>query len=658
MKVLSIDIETYSSADLGKSGVYKYTESPDFEVLLFSYAIDYGQVHCVDLTERRLPDEIVDLIKNPYVIKTAYNATFERICLSRHLKVDGYLDPTNWRCTQVQAMYNGLPASLENAGAALGHEQKDKRGKELIAFFSMPRKQTNSNQINIFGHQNRNLPDDAPDKWEEYKQYNIQDVVVEMDIAKRTKPIPAFEQSLYELDQAINDRGLEIDLEFVKGAIQVDLDMKDEVSRNLFQATGLDNPKSNHQFKKWVEDQTGRTLDSIDKKQIESLKKEFEGSDLAAVLSLKQQVSKTSTTKYGTMIECVCSDQRVRGLLQFYGANRTGRWAGRLVQVHNLPQNHLEDLEMAKQIVMTGDYPLCKMMYGNMVQNVLSELIRTSFVAGTGKTFVVTDFSAIEARVLSWFAGEKWRMEVFATHGKIYEASASQMFGVPIDEITKGSPLRQKGKIAELALGYQGSVGALKEMGADAMGLTEEELPIIVDSWRRANPRIVALWNEVNLIACNAVQGIKGRVKDLVTFERKDGHLIVNLPSGRQLYYRDVHIVQNRFGQKSISYKEKSSGSRGGVMVKETYGGKLVENIIQAMARDCLALAMRRLNADDELRNTIVMHVHDEVILEVPEVDGERLLEKANNILKQPIPWANGLQLKGDGYVTSFYKKD
>lgn len=669
MKTLSIDIETYSSEDLTKTGVYKYAEAEDFEILLFAYAYDDGPVEVIDLASGDAfpPDVYSDLI-NPTVLKTAFNANFEITCLREALKKiaspmlkgsppeKGWdwkistLPADQWECTMVKSAMLGLPMILDGVAKALNLEQqKMAAGRALIRYFSMPCKPTKSN-----GMRTRNLPHHDPDKWELFKEYCKQDVETERAIRDKEKwfTIPRKERELWLLDQRIIGTGVLIDRRMVENAIRMDDDHKEILTAEATELTGLDNPNSPAQLKEWLTDQTGEEVTTLTKTAIPELIENSDCENVTRVLELRQEMAKTSTKKYQAMLDAVCSDGRVRGLLQFYGASRTGRWAGRLVQVQNLPQNHLPDLDLARETVIEGDRELVELLYGN-VPDTLSQLIRTAFVAPEGHRFIVADFSAIEARVTAWLAGEKWRLDVFASHGKIYEASASQMFKVPLDSIDKGSPLRQKGKIAELALGYQGGVGALKTMGGERMGLSEPEMQEIVDSWRLANPNIVRLWYDIQEAAM-AVIGNIGRIVEVrgCRFKWDKGLLWITLPSGRSLCYATPGIGKNRFGGDSITYWGVNQTTRKWEK-QETYGGKLVENIVQAIARDCLAHSMLRL-AEEGFN--IVMHVHDEVVIEEP-YDG-KTMDEACRIMGEPIGWAPGLLLRADGYETEYYKKD
>ena len=644
MRTLSIDIETYSSVDLAKSGVYRYAEAPDFEILLFGYSVDAGPVQVVDFAcGEKIPKEIQQAILDNNVTKWAFNAQFERICLSKYFGI--HLAPDSWRCTMVWSAYLGLPLSLEGAAIVTGADKKKlTKGKELIRYFSVPCKPTVTN-----GGRTRNLPEHAPEKWNSFKAYNLRDVEVELSIQEKLQkfPMPEEEWNNYILDQQINDRGIQLDLELVKKAIQCDEKVREELTSRLKELTDLDNPNSVVQMKSWLSE-NGLETDSLDKASVKALLKEAPD-NLSEVLELRQLLAKSSVKKYTAMENAVCTDGRARGLLQFYGANRTGRFAGRLIQVQNLPQNHLSDLEQARRLVRGGHFDALEILYDS-IPGVLSELIRTAFVPKKGYKFIVADFSAIEARVIAWLAGETWRNEVFATHGKIYEASASQMFKVPLEEVTKGSPLRQKGKIAELALGYGGSVGALKAMGALDMGLTEEELKPLVYAWRNANPNIVRLWLDVDRAVKEAVTERCRTETHRIRFEYRSGMLLIWLPSGRQLTYVKPRIGINSFGSEAVTYEGVGATKKWERI--ESYGPKFVENIVQAISRDILCCAMRKLN---EKGFDIVMHVHDEVVLEVPL---EVTVTDICTLMNQTPTWAQGLLLRADGYECNFYKKD
>lgn len=644
MRTLSIDIETYSSVDLAKSGVYRYAEAPDFEILLFGYSVDAGPVQVVDFAcGEKIPKEIQQAILDNNVTKWAFNAQFERICLSKYFGI--HLAPDSWRCTMVWSAYLGLPLSLEGAAIVTGADKKKlTEGKELIRYFSVPCKPTVTN-----GGRTRNLPEHAPEKWNSFKAYNLRDVEVELSIQEKLQkfPMPEEEWNNYILDQQINDRGIQLDLELVKKAIQCDEKVREELTSRLKELTDLDNPNSVVQMKSWLSEK-GLETDSLDKASVKALLKEVP-EHLSEVLELRQLLAKSSVKKYTAMENAVCTDGRARGLLQFYGANRTGRFAGRLIQVQNLPQNHLSDLEQARRLVRGGHFDALEILYDS-IPGVLSELIRTAFVPKKGYKFIVADFSAIEARVIAWLAGETWRNEVFATHGKIYEASASQMFKVPLEEVTKGSPLRQKGKIAELALGYGGSVGALKAMGALDMGLTEEELKPLIYAWRNANPNIVRLWWDVDRAVKEAVTERCRTETHRIRFEYRSGMLLIWLPSGRQLTYVKPRMGINSFGSEAVTYEGVGATKKWERI--ESYGPKFVENIVQAISRDILCCAMRKLN---ENGFDIVMHVHDEVVLEVPL---EVTVTDICTLMNQTPTWAQGLLLRADGYECNFYKKD
>ena len=660
MRTLSIDIETFSGADLSKCGVYKYAEAPDFEILLFGYSADGAPVQVVDLaTGETIPDEVVAALTDDTVIKWAFNAQFERICLSRWLRDHGsfnntgysipedtlgdYLNPASWHCTMIWSASMGLPLSLEGVGAVLGlDKQKLAEGKDLIRYFCQPCAPTKSN-----GGRTRNRPEDAPEKWTAFKRYNVRDVEVEMSIqAKLAKfPVPESVWEEYHIDQEINDRGVALDMDLVHQAIEMDTRSRQELLAGMKRLTALENPNSVQQMKQWLSE-NGLELDSLGKKDVaEAIK--TAPPDQREVLLLRQQLAKSSVKKYQAMEKAVCADGRARGMFQFYGANRTGRWAGRIIQMQNLPQNHLPDLTEARSLVRNGDFEAIEMLYED-VPDTLSQLIRTAFVPKSGCKFIVADFSAIEARVLAWFAGEQWRQDVFANGGDIYCASASQMFKVPVEKHGINGHLRQKGKIAELALGYGGSVGALKAMGALEMGLSEEELPPLVNAWRTSNPNIVRFWWDVDRAAMNAVQKhIDGEVAG-ITFAYRSGMMFITLPSGRRLTYVKPKIGQNQFGGDCITYEGIGSTKKWERL--ETYGPKLVENIVQATARDILCYAMRTLQ-----HCFITMHIHDELVIEASqEVSLDAICEQ----MGRTPPWAKGLKLRADGYETDFYKKD
>ena len=660
MRTLSIDIETFSSADLSKCGVYKYAEAPDFEILLFGYSADGAPVQVVDLaTGETIPDEVVAALTDDTVIKWAFNAQFERICLSRWLRDHGsfdntgysipedtlgdYLNPASWHCTMIWSAYMGLPLSLEGVGAVLGlDKQKLAEGKDLIRYFCQPCAPTKSN-----GGRTRNRPEDAPEKWTAFKRYNVRDVEVEMSIqAKLAKfPVPESVWEEYHIDQEINDRGVALDMDLVHQAIEMDTRSRQELLAGMKRLTELENPNSVQQMKQWLSE-NGLELDSLGKKDVaEAIK--TAPPDQREVLLLRQQLAKSSVKKYQAMEKAVCADGRARGMFQFYGANRTGRWAGRIIQMQNLPQNHLPDLTDARSLVRNGDFEAVEMLYED-VPDTLSQLIRTAFFPKSGYKFIVADFSAIEARVLAWFAGEQWRQDVFANGGDIYCASASQMFKVPVEKHGINGHLRQKGKIAELALGYGGSVGALKAMGALEMGLSEEELHPLVNAWRTSNPNIVRFWWDVDRAAMNAVQKHIDEDVAGITFAYRSGMMFITLPSGRKLTYVKPKIGQNQFGGDCITYEGIGSTKKWERL--ETYGPKLVENIVQATARDILCYAMRTLQ-----HCFITMHIHDELVIEAsPEVSLDAICEQ----MGRTPPWAKGLKLRADGYETDFYKKD
>lgn len=650
MPVLSIDIETYSSVDLIKSGVYAYVESPDFEILLFAYAFDDDPVQVVDLVSgERLPDPVAKAMQNPDIIKTAFNANFERTCIAKHF--DWKQPPEQWRCTAVHALTLGLPGNLDGVAKAMKLDaQKDAAGKALIRYFSIPCKPTKTN-----GQRTRNLPEHAPAKWEEYKAYCVQDVVVERAIRQKllNHEVPEFEQRLWALDQRINDRGILVDPNLVEHAIACDTAFQRRLTDEAIRLTGLDNPKSVAQLKEWLMETEGLEVESLNKETVPALLKQAETETVKRVLELRQETSKTSVKKYQAMQRGLGPDNRVRGLLQFYGANRTGRWAGRLVQVQNLPQNKLKDLDLARNLLLSGEYETLELLFES-VPVVLSQLIRTAFIPSPGHRFLVADFSAIEARVIAWLAGEKWRMDVFNTHGKIYEASAAQMFKVPVESITKGNPLRQKGKIAELALGYQGGKGALLTMGALKMGLEEEELPGLVTAWRDANQAIVDFWYDVEKAAIKAVQDRQTvKLQHGLTFTYESGILFIRLPSGRKLAYARPKLeLDEKFGKYGLTYEGIEQGKKAWGRLK-TYGGKLVENIVQATARDCLAVSLIRL---DDAGYDTVMHVHDEVVADVPYEFGS--VDHMAEVMGEPISWAPGLPLTADAFETDYYKKD
>ena len=646
MQTLSIDLETYSDQPLAKTGVYRYVESPDFEILLFAYSVDGGSVQQIDLAcGEKIPPAILAALEDDKVIKWAFNANFERICLSRFLgyPTGDYLEPDSWRCSMVWAAYMGLPLSLEGAGAVLGLEkQKLAEGKDLIKYFCQPCAPTKSN-----GLRTRNLPKHAPDKWLTFKKYNIRDVETEMSIQARLLkyPVPDSVWEEYRLDQEINDRGVGLDMELVRQAIQMDGRSRSELTQAMKELTSLDNPNSVQQMKQWLAD-NGVETDTLGKKAVAELLKTAP-QQLQKVLTLRQQLAKSSVKKYQAMETAICADDRARGMFQFYGANRTGRWAGRIIQMQNLPQNHLDDLSEARGLVRAGGFDALEMLYED-VPDTLSQLIRTAFVPQEDRKFIVADFSAIEARVIAWLAGEKWRQDVFAQGKDIYCASASQMFGVPVEKHGVNGHLRQKGKIAELALGYGGSVGALKAMGALEMGLQEDELPALVSAWRQANPKIVQFWWAVDHAVMDAVTRKTTTKTHGIIFSARNGMLFITLPSGRSLAYVKPKIGENRFGGDCITY-EGVGGTKKWERI-DSYGPKFVENIVQATSRDILCYAMQTLRCC-----SIVMHIHDEVVI---EADRRMSLQAVCDQMGRTPPWAKGLQLRADGYETDFYKKD
>ena len=646
MQTLSIDLETYSDQPLAKTGVYRYVESPDFEILLFAYSVDGGLVQQIDLAcGEKIPPAILAALEDDKVTKWAFNANFERICLSRFLgyPTGDYLEPGSWRCSMVWTAYMGLPLSLEGAGAVLGLEkQKLTEGKDLIKYFCQPCAPTKYN-----GQRTRNLPKHAPDKWLTFKKYNIRDVETEMSIQARLSkyPVPDSVWEEYHLDQEINDRGVGLDMELVRQAIQMDGRSRSELTQAMKELTSLDNPNSVQQMKQWLAD-NGVETDTLGKKAVAELLKTAPP-QLQKVLTLRQQLAKSSVKKYQAMETAICADDRARGMFQFYGANRTGRWAGRIIQMQNLPQNHLDDLSEARGLVRAGGFDALEMLYED-VPDTLSQLIRTAFVPQENRKFIVADFSAIEARVIAWFAGEKWRQDVFAEGKDIYCASASQMFGVPVEKHGVNGHLRQKGKIAELALGYGGSVGALKAMGALEMGLSEDELPALVSAWRQANPKIVQFWWAVDHAVMDAVTRKTTTKTHGIIFSARNGMLFITLPSGRSLAYVKPKIGENRFGGDCITY-EGVGGTKKWERI-DSYGPKFVENIVQATSRDILCYAMKTLRCC-----SIVMHIHDEVVI---EADRRMSLQAVCDQMGRTPPWANGLQLRADGYETDFYKKD
>ena len=649
MKTIGIDIETYSSVDLGKCGVYKYAESPDFEILLFGYAVDDGDVKVIDLAGgEAIPDEIIAALTDESVEKWCFNANFERVCLSRYLSDLGmsrerFLSPEGWCCSMVWAATLGLPLSLEGVGAVLGLEkQKLTEGKELIRYFCTPCTPTKAN-----GGRTRNFPHHAPDKWAQFKAYNLRDVEVEITIRQRLSKFPVSSAiwEEYRVDQEINDRGIEVDMDLVEQALRLDALSREKLTAAMKHMTEMENPNSVQQMKDWLS-QNGMDVDSLGKKEVAALMRACPP-ELRKVLILRQQLAKSSVRKYTAMRNAVCADRRARGMFRFYGANRTGRFSGKLIQLQNLPQNHLPDLEEARALVKCGDMDALEMLYED-IPDTLSQLIRTAFVPKKGSRFIVADFSAIEARVIAWLAGEQWRTEVFRNGGDIYCASASQMFGVPVQKHGVNGHLRQKGKIAELALGYGGSVGALKAMGALEMGLDESELQPLVTAWRESNPNIVQLWWEVDRCVKTVVKHHIDSDLPGLKFSCRNGMLFITLPSGRKLAYVKPRIGENRFGGECVTYE-----GIGGVKKwerLESYGPKFVENIVQGISRDILCCAMQTL------RNCrIVAHVHDELIIEADE--GMSLEEVCRQMARTP-PWAKGLLLRADGFTSDFYRKD
>lgn len=644
MKHLSIDIESFSSAPLNKCGMYKYASSPDFEILLFGYSADGGPVQVVDFTAgEQLPNQVLSALTDPAVTKWAFNAQFERVCLSRWLgmPMGDYLEPDSWRCTMVWAATLGLPLSLEGVGAVLGLEkQKLKEGKALVRYFCTPAKDRDGNPY-------RHRTEDAPEKWERFKAYNLRDVETEMSIQQKLSrfPVPEAIWDEYHLDQEINDRGIAVDMELVRQAIGMDARSKEKLTAQMRRLTDLENPNSVQQMKQWLADH-GLEMDSLGKKEVAALLKTAPA-PLSEVLLLRQQLAKSSVKKYTAMETAVCPDGRARGMFQFYGANRTGRWAGRIIQLQNLPQNHLPDLAEARSVVRSGDFDAVEMLYED-VPDTLSQLIRTAFVPQNGRKFIVSDFSAIEARVIAWFAGEQWRQEVFAQGGDIYCASASQMFHVPVEKHGLNAHLRQKGKIAELALGYGGSVGALKSMGALEMGVPEDEMKPLVDAWRASNPRIVQFWWDVDREVKRCVKERCATETHGLRFTYQSGFLFITLPSGRRLAYVKPKIGENRFGGEAVTY-EGVGGTKKWERL-ESYGPKFVENIVQATARDILMYAIQTLRCC-----SIVAHVHDELII---ECDRRVSLAAVCEQMGRTPPWAKSLLLRADGYECDFYKKD
>ena len=644
MKRMNIDIETYSEADLSKSGVYKYVDAPGFEVLLFGYSADGGPVKVISLAEgEELPQKIKEALLDDTVLKFAFNAQFERVCLEKYLGV--HLAPDAWRCTMVASLYLGLPGSLAQVGAVLGVEKKKlETGKDLIKFFSVPCKPTKTN-----GGRTRNLPEHDREKWQQFITYNARDVETEMDIMEKVArfPVPDFLWKQYAQDQRINDLGIELDMALVTQAIKCDEESRERYLKRAQELTGLENPNSPIQLKEWILS-TGVEMETLTKAEVASVMETATG-PVKEVLELRQLLSKSSVKKYLAMETCRCSDGRAHGLLQFYGANRTGRWAGRLVQVQNLPQNHIPDLAVARNLIKSGCFEAVELLYDS-IPDTLSQLIRTAFVPREGCKFMVADFSAIEARVIAWLAGESWRQEVFRNNGDIYCASASQMFGVPVEKHGVNGELRQKGKIAELALGYGGGVGAMISMGAIDMGLAEEELQPIVDSWRQSNPAIVKLWWDVHRCVIKAVKDKQPQTYKCLTFEYQSGMLFIGLPSGRRLAYAKPSVYRNDYDRDEIAYMGVDATKKWGKI--NSYGPKFVENIIQAMSRDILAEAMERLEAAGY---DIVMHVHDEAVIEAPR---DAVLDDACRIMSKTPDWTPGLILNAAGYECEFYQKD
>lgn len=676
MHIMNVDIETYSSVDIVKAGAYAYAESPDFEILLIGYKIDNGPVKVIDLTKMLLSygnqcgnstliakaqkESLMNLHKEFWqalmdnsVIKTAYNANFERTCLAAYLKEP--MPPEQWRCTAVHAATLGLPATLGAVGTAMGlpeDQQKLKTGKSLINYFCKPCKPTKVN-----GGRTRNLPEHDPQKWQQFIEYNRQDVVTESILREKLKiyPVPEKEQGLWNLDQQMNDHGIRLDMDFVEKILAYDDIYQEKLMNEARELTGLDNPNSLTQLKEWFRKQFGLEVKSITKDTIASIKEELQKApdSYAGVrmLEIRQELGKTSTKKYAAMQNAVCQDFRLRGILQFYGANRTGRWAGRIVQVHNLPQNKIPDLELARDMVKGKDFESMELLFDG-VPFVFSQLIRTAFIPSEGCRFCVADFSAIEARVIAWLADEEWRLEVFRTHGKIYEASAAQMFHVPIESIKKGSKLRQQGKVAELALGYGGSIGAIKSMDK-AGSIPDDEIMPLVHNWRNASPNICRFWRKAELAALTAIKEHRTiKIQHDLAFSYINRILFITLPSGRKLAYYDARVEEGEKGETITYAGVEQATKRWGRL--DTWGGKLVENIVQAVARDCLAETIKRVT---EKGFQIVMHVHDEIIVDVPN-ENKNALKDIIQIMKIPVLWAPGLPLRGDGYETEFYKKD
>ena len=660
---LSIDLETYSDVNLKKAGLYRYVQSPAFEILLFAYSLDGAPTQVVDMAQgEKIPLEVVHALTDPQCLKHAYNAAFEWYCLSKYMGVQ--LPPSQWRDTMLHGLYAGYTAGLDATGRALGipeDKQKLATGKALIRYFCVPCKPTKSN-----GGRTRNYPHHDPEKWELFKTYNGQDVVAEMEIERRLSvfPVPDFVQKQWETDLLINARGVAVDMDFCEGALELGETIRAQLTDEAVQLSGLQNPNSVKQLARWLSAETGDDITSLRKETIKELLGRDNADHVQRMLEIRQELGKTSTKKYDAIEAAVCDDGRVRGLLQFYGANRTGRWAGRLVQVQNLPRTYTEPLEFARELVKGRKLDALRTVYGSP-NDTLSQLIRTAFVAAPGNVLIDADFSAIEARVISWLADEEWRLEVFRTHGKIYEASASQMFGVPLERIKKGNPeysLRQRGKVAELALGYQGGVPAMRQMDTGKLlaDLSDEEIKDIVDKWRNTNPKIRNLWYSFNDAAIRVIQnGGSLRVR-CCTFAREcdcirgTTCMTISLPSGRKLYYVEPAVGENRWGGPSITYMGVNDKNKWGRI--ETYGGKLVENVVQAIARDCLAQAIEHLEAAGL---PVVFHIHDEVVIDTAAFDtNDAMLDKVVKIMSAPIPWAEGLPLGADGWVGAFFKKD
>lgn len=656
-KDLYIDVETYSSVDIAESGAYKYIESPDFEILMIGYAIDDGPVRQIDLAlGEEISEEFEDALLDSNCRKHAHNATFERLCFKR---IGYVIPPEQWHCTAVKSAYCGLPLSLDAVSKVL--DLKDKKldtGKALIKYFSCPCKPTKIN-----GMRTRNYPTHAPEKWEMYKEYNRYDVLAEREIANRLAKydIPEIERRIYVLDQNINDRGILVDIELAKAAIDVDNAYTNVLTEHAKQLTGLENPNSPVQIRQWIENKTGHAVLSLSKESMPDLMKEFEGYPaVIELLNIRRKLSKTSIKKYYAMINCAMSDHRVRGTFQFYGANRTGRWAGRLLQLQNLSKNHISHIEVPRELIRNRDWETVEMMYDD-VADILSQLVRTALVAPKGKMFSVADFSAIEARVISWLANEKWRLDVFRGDGKIYEATGAKMFNVPISSITKGSVLRDKSKISELALGYEGSLGALKRMGGERMGLSDVEMMSLVRKWRMANPAIVEMWEEINNASIEAVRyqrPVSCTCRNII-FDSDGNFMTVQLPSGRKLFYKNPHFRNKKIGRSSVPsqvlcYEGVVQETKQWGEI-DTYGGKLTENIVQAISRDILANSMLNL---EEAGYNPVCHIHDECLVEVPEEGAKGYYDEMARIMGIPPVWASDLPLRADGYITPFYLKD